>query len=142
MYHLSKKLEYSLLILRYLNSQSEKTKISAKQFSRILGSPYDFTAKILQSLVLGGVLSSRQGQQGGYFIDCDLSQMNFYTFSQIFAEGKDIVDCLEGKDCSLLNHCGIISSVLFLREKIKNTFTEISLCEVLNEQNFTSQKSK
>jgi Rrf2 family protein len=66
MLRLSKKADYGLLAMRHLAAQSQGGAMSARELAETYDIPSELLAKVLQQLVRGGLLESRQGIRGGY----------------------------------------------------------------------------
>jgi len=64
----SKKCEYGLQAVLYLAAQMEKEVIPAEEIANKLSIPREFVSKILQSLTESGIVESRKGKSGGFFL--------------------------------------------------------------------------
>ncbi len=69
MVKISKKAQYGLRAMVYLGRVSLKKEIaSLKKISQAEGIPFDFLEKIISSLEKAGLLKSKKGVSGGYFL--------------------------------------------------------------------------
>ena len=65
MFKITRKLEYALIALRYIQGQSEDKVVSAKEISGVYRIPLQLLAKILQELTKHNILEATQGAQIG-----------------------------------------------------------------------------
>jgi len=132
---ITKETDYALRIVRCIASHD--TLVDAKTISAEIAVPLRFTLKILQKLASGGVIASKKGSKGGYFIEKAPSEI---TMLQIFEtiEGP-IVIARCGQDermCSSDgNKCSCFYSRVFdeinvlISEKLKSiTLEDITSC--------------
>lgn len=67
---LGKTSEYAIRALVYIFIQNTKGKRPGfKDVARMINSPEQFTAKVLQNLTRSGILSSMKGRGGGFFFE-------------------------------------------------------------------------
>jgi Rrf2 family protein len=66
---LSRKTKYGLRALIYLTQERGKGPIQIREISEELGIPRKFLEAILLELRNDGILQSRQGKEGGYFLE-------------------------------------------------------------------------
>jgi Rrf2 family protein len=64
----SKKCEYGLQAVLYLAAQHSGEVLPADEIARKLNIPKEFVSKILQSLTESGIIDSRKGKSGGFFL--------------------------------------------------------------------------
>jgi Rrf2 family protein len=84
---ISKQGEYGLAAILYLASQPEGKLSLREEIARRCGIPGDFLAQILARLRRGGILGSRRGAHGGYFLRVEPQRLSL----------ADILEALEGK---------------------------------------------
>lgn len=89
----SKKCEYGLQAILYLASRNDKEYFSAREIANDLRIPKEFISKILQSLVNYGIVSSRKGKFGGFFLAKSPNKIKLI----------DIVEAIDGLD--VFNTC-------------------------------------
>ena len=109
MLKLSKKLEYALIILRYMD-ESDDHLISAKEICLKFSTPFDTTSKVMQSLNQQGLICSKQGAKGGYYLEKKLDAISFLELAQIIEPKLPAIDCIqEGKKCEQASTCNILT---------------------------------
>jgi Rrf2 family protein len=84
---ISKQGEYGLAAILYLASQPEGKLSLRDEIARRCGIPKNFLAQILARLRRGGILGSRRGARGGYFLRVEPQRLSL----------ADVLEALEGK---------------------------------------------
>ncbi|MCX8056546.1 MAG: Rrf2 family transcriptional regulator [Ignavibacteria bacterium] len=84
----SKKCEYGLQAILYLASKKDKQYFSAKEIASDLKIPKEFVSKILQSLVANGIIGSKKGKNGGFYLAKKPNKIKLI----------DIVEAIDGLD--------------------------------------------
>lgn len=122
MLKLNKKIEYGIIVLGYFHRRRGEF-IAAKDLVKEFHMSYEFCSKILQALTRGDVLSSKQGVQGGYILNKDLSKVSVYELQSILLGERYIADCLfKDKDCELESKCSIALPIKKLNNEINDFF--------------------
>lgn len=119
---LSKACEYGVKAIIFIAKQSmEGKRNNLIEISDAINSPQAFTAKILQQLVKGKIISSIRGTKGGF----EISESNLQTLTLL-----EIVKCIDGeellsacvlglKTCSSKNPCPIHAKYTLIREDLR-----------------------
>ena len=102
---ITKKVEYSLILISYLSHHSNH--LSLRQISSQLGLPYSFLSKIATDLASAGIIFSQEGKGGGYKLNPNWRQKSFYQLLQALGENKALVDCLSHKNCLHSSTCSL-----------------------------------
>jgi Rrf2 family protein len=84
---ISKQSEYGLAAILYLATQPEGKLSLRDEIARRCGIPRDFLARILARLRRRGILGSRRGAHGGYFLRAEIQRLSL----------ADVLEALEGK---------------------------------------------
>jgi Rrf2 family protein len=84
---ISKQGEYGLAAILYLASQPEGKLSLRQEIAGRCGIPGNFLAQILARLRRGGILGSRRGARGGYFLRVEPQRLSL----------ADVLEALEGK---------------------------------------------
>jgi len=126
MVRFSKKIEYSLIALRYIANAKDEI-ITAKEISNKYNIPYELLAKILQKLKKENILTSNQGVNGGYQISKPLNEISLSELIEK-VEGKTaLVECLHSDNitnCLISDCCSIkdpINKMQFELESLLKT---------------------
>jgi len=87
----TKACEYAIRAVLYISLTSEKGRLSVAEISKQIDAPLPFTAKILQTLVREGIISSAKGPNGGFYLDPKAKPIPL----------SDIVHAIDGNDDAL-----------------------------------------
>jgi len=93
---ISKKVEYSILLVSYLAKYKGETVSLADVAKRIL-LPYRFLGQLASALKKGGIIESREGKMGGYSMSPGWESKSLYDLLDALGENKHMVKCLAGK---------------------------------------------
>jgi Rrf2 family protein len=84
---ITKQSEYGLAAILYLATQPKGTLSLRDEIARRCGIPRNFLARILVRLRRTGILGSRRGAHGGYFLRVEVQRLSL----------ADVLEALEGK---------------------------------------------
>jgi Rrf2 family protein len=90
MYKISKKTEYSLIILKHIDSKCVTELTTAREIEQNYKAPFDTCAKVMQQMGTKGIVKSIQGVKGGYQLAKPTSEITFF----------ELVEAVEGKKTS------------------------------------------
>ncbi|MCE1187777.1 MAG: Rrf2 family transcriptional regulator [Ignavibacteria bacterium] len=97
----SKKCEYGLQAVLYLSSITESAVASADEISGKLRIPKEFVSKILQELTESGMVNSKKGKNGGFFLDKPVNQIKLMDIVQAIDGDSIFRTCVLGfPNCS------------------------------------------
>jgi Rrf2 family protein len=101
-----------MLALMYMNKSESKKIFSAAKISEQLQIPKEFISKILQSLVLKGILISKKGRGGGFSFASNPFQIKLKPIFETLGHTKEFEKCLFGGNTNLCDDskCIICSS--------------------------------
>jgi Rrf2 family protein len=104
---ISKKVEYSIILVSYLAKHKEET-VSLSEVAKKISLPYRFLGQLAGALKNGGLVDSREGKSGGYNLSRGWEKKSLYDLLEALGENKHMVKCLAGKvvceraeDCEL-----------------------------------------
>lgn len=132
MLKINKKIEYALIVLKHMALKNAEELTSAREISDLYKTPFDTTAKIMQTLNRHKVLSSNQGVNGGYKLAINLNEINYINLSEMI-EKKDFNMSCEGPNglCDLYDVCNIKSPISAINHKLREFFNQMSIQELL-----------
>lgn len=134
MLKITKKVEYALIILKYMGEKPAGEFHSAREICLHFKIPFDTSAKVMQSLNNHDILTSLQGANGGYQLNKHLSDITFLQLEEIIEGKSRDFFCESAKGlCHLYSSCNIVNPVDRLNKKIKNFLGELSISELLFE---------
>jgi Rrf2 family protein len=122
MVRFSKKIEYSLIALRYIANAKDEI-ITAKEISNKFNIPYELLAKILQKLKKENILISNQGVNGGYKISRPLNQISLSELIEKIEGKTALVECMHTdniSDCFISDSCSIKDPISKMQVELEN----------------------
>ncbi len=127
----SKKCELALQAVLFLSAQEEGLAFTAGKISEKIGVPKEFTAKVLQTLVNNGMIGSKKGKHGGFFLKKSSEKIRLIDIV-LAIDGLEIFHkCVLGfKGCSLEEPCPVHDKWGKLREETYKMLSEETLAEL------------
>lgn len=133
MLKINKKVEYALMCLKFMSQKRADELTSAREVCEKFHTPFDTTAKVMQTLNHHGILSSVKGIKGGYRLERALEDISYMEVSELIDGKKSEVFCQGHKGlCELYQTCNIVTPVELLDKKIRQFLHELSLAELFN----------
>lgn len=135
---LSKKTKYAFKALIYLAKFKEKGVVQTKEISANANIPRKFLELILLDLKRAGILSSRQGSQGGYYLLKSPSDINLADVYRLFDGGVALLPCASEKfyepckDCANEVECCLRLGLQQVREQTLLVMERISIADLSN----------
>ena len=86
-----KTVEYALQTIIYLSNKSEINPARQKEITQSLNIPHHYLGKILQPLVASGIVSSRTGPFGGFYLEKQPDEIALCDIIKIFEVIKSIL---------------------------------------------------
>jgi Rrf2 family protein len=127
-----RKIEYSLIALKHMVNKKPGELTTAKEIAETYRSPFDVTARVMQTLAQKGVLKSEQGAHGGYLIQKDLAKLSVLDLIEILNGPSKIVKCQTDREgCEMIDHCNIISPINTLNAKLNHFYQSLNLRDLL-----------
>lgn len=125
----SKKIEYAIVLIKYMSKQSGKP-ASLGDVAKRMNLPYRFLSQIGLNLKNGGLVTSKEGKMGGYTLEKDWQKKSLYDLMIVLGEEKHLVDCLGDHDCPREDSCQMKKVWLKIESKIINEFKKFKLKEL------------
>ncbi|MFZ4591146.1 MAG: RrF2 family transcriptional regulator [Ignavibacteria bacterium] len=124
----SKKCEYGLQAVLYLSTIEEDRTASADEISKKLGIPKEFVSKILQSLALKKIVSSKKGNSGGFYLGKPASNIKLIEIVEAIDGLSLFHNCVLGfPDCSPESPCPVHNKWGKLRSDAYDMLTKETL---------------
>jgi Rrf2 family protein len=146
---ISKKTKYAINALVYLareNKGSEPVQISKIAESEHI--PRKFLEAILLDLRNAGILSSRKGKMGGYFLHKSPDEINLADVMRLFDGPIALLPCVTYMyyercvECKDEANCGIRSVFMDVRNETVNMLKNATLTEIMKRANTMKKKKK
>jgi len=134
----SKKCELGLQAVLFLSIKKNKLLYNAAEISKELKVPKEFVSKVLQILTSSGIVGSKKGKSGGFYLAKAPSQIKLMDIVEAI-DGTEVFNkCVLGfPDCSHETPCPVHNYWGELREKAIDMLSKETL-EQLKEK--TAQK--
>ena len=130
MLKLTRKTEYALIALRYLQIKSEGKPVTTKKISEIENIPVSILSKVLQHLSKENIIKTVKGAHGGYQLSINLRKIKLWEFLETMEGPLGLVDCLQNSQCEQENICSIQTPIQKINSKVKNVFDKLSVSDV------------
>ena len=114
-------------------SRKEDELTTAKEICQKFSTPFDTTAKVMQTLNQKGYIASKQGAHGGYTLRKSLKEISFLELAKSIENQMPSIDCLqEGKKCEQRDTCNIITPMQQLNEQLTLFMNNLTLEQLFN----------
>ena len=130
MLKLTRRTEYALIALRYLQIKSKGKPVTTKKIAEIENIPVSILSKVLQHLSKENIIETVKGAHGGYQLSVNLSKIKLWEFLETMEGPLGLVDCLQNSQCEQENICSIQTPIRKINRKVKNVFDKLSVSDV------------
>lgn len=133
LFDFTKKADYGLVMLSVLAGKGKNNTVSVRELVEDKKLPRAFTAQIGKNLVEAGVLGSREGRGGGYFLIKDPSEVNLRQALTAIEGEIAPTGCVGGsrKKCPLGGNCGHQSLMSRLGQQMAEVLESYSLADLI-----------
>jgi Rrf2 family protein len=130
----SKKCELALQAVLYLSTQEPELAFNAGEISEKIKVPKEFVSKVLQTLTINGIVGSKKGKSGGFFLAKEAKEIKLIDIV-IAIDGLEMFhQCVLGfPGCSQETPCPVHNTWGTIRENTYNMLNSHTL-EDLKEQ--------
>tara|TARA_R110002049_G_scaffold19876_13_gene74024 strand:- start:14414 stop:14827 length:414 start_codon:yes stop_codon:yes gene_type:complete len=133
---LSKKTKYGIKALTYLARQENKTPVAIATISKSENISLKFLESILLTLRKNGILGSKKGKGGGYYLLKDPSEIPMTIVMRVLEGPISMVPCVslnfyeKCDDCPDENACSVHSLMIKVRDNTLEIFKNTSLADL------------
>jgi len=107
MISVSKKVEYGLAFILYLSRKTGEI-IPLRQAAVQLSLPYRFLSQVVVDLGKAGIVESKEGKKGGYWLSDRWEERSIYDLLVALGENRRLVRCLAyDGECDREDKCKI-----------------------------------
>lgn len=137
---LSKKAKYALNALVYLARNNDKGPILISEISEEQHIPKKFLESILLDLRNAGILSSKKGRGGGYYLLRSPEEVNMADVIRMFEGALALLPCVTYKyyerceECKDEETCGIRRVIKEVRDHTVNILKNNSLSDIIRRE--------
>ena len=133
---LSKKTKYGIKALTYLARQENKTPVQIATISKSENISLKFLESILLTLRKNGLLGSKKGKGGGYYLLKEPFEIEMTTIMRILEGPISMVPCVslnfyeKCDDCPDENACAVHNLMLQVRDSTLQIFKNTTLADI------------
>lgn len=128
MFKVSKKAQYGLRAMVFLAKAKNKEPFSIKEISRKEGMPFDFLEKIVSQLEKAGLLKSKKGVTGGYFLNKPAKKITVGQIATVLEGKLSPVGC---SFCSKSKKCPSKNVWDRVKESLNKTLDSLNLADLI-----------
>jgi len=126
----SKKCEIGLQAVLYLSTQETGKLFNAFEVSQKVKQPKEFVSKVLQILTKSGIVGSRKGKNGGFFLAKPPKDIRLIEIVTAIDGDSVFRNCVLGfPGCSDSNPCPVHSTWGKIREESWEMLSNETLCD-------------
>ena len=135
---LSKKTKYGIKALTFLGRQEDNTPIAIASISKSENISLKFLESILLTLRKNGILASKKGKGGGYYLLKSPSEIPMTDVMRILEGPISMVPCVslnfyeKCDDCPDENACAVHNLMIQVRDNTLDVFRNTSLADLCN----------
>ncbi len=135
MLKLTKKVDYALLALNFMNHQGEGAITNIREIAENHLIPPEILAKVLTALSKKGLIQSYQAPRGGYSLKKPTSKITILEVIGAVEGPVGILSCSEGADrvCQQISSCDIRSPLERIQGKILWMLETMTLDEFIHD---------
>ena len=138
---LSRKADYALLILSYLNEKAGTARAIKEKF----GLSQPFVANILKELCHRGFVKSHRGVKGGYSLARPADSITLAELLESIEEGFRLAVCNthehDHECCSIAGACTLKGQIAVVHHRLLEVLRGVTLAELFNPDGSLSQPS-
>ncbi|MFG6686605.1 RrF2 family transcriptional regulator [Mariniflexile sp. HNIBRBA6329] len=138
---LSKKTKYGLKALTFIARSGSDTPVQVGEIAREEQIPQKFLESILLSLRKTGILGSKKGKHGGYYLRKDPSEVFMTEVMRVLEGPIAMVPCVslnfyeKCDDCPDEDRCSVNKLMIQVRDSTLEVFKNTTLKDLSNNQN-------
>jgi Rrf2 family protein len=135
---LSKKTKYGIKALTFLGRQEDNTPIAIASISKSENISLKFLESILLTLRKNGILASKKGKGGGYYLLKSPAEIPMTDVMRILEGPISMVPCVslnfyeKCDDCPDENACSVHKLMIQVRDNTLEIFKNTSLADLCN----------
>jgi Rrf2 family protein len=135
---LTKKAQYALYALRYLAINKDKGPVLIQDIVNVELLPKKFLEAILIDLKNAGMVNSKKGKNGGYYLIKEPKDINFADIIRVFDGAIALLPCATFKyyekcvKCENDDDCGLRNVVKEIRDKTVAILKQSTLQDVID----------
>jgi Rrf2 family protein len=135
---LSRKTKYGIKALTYLAKQENKNPVQIATISKSENISLKFLESILLTLRKNGILGSKKGKGGGYYLLKDPKEIQMTAIMRVLEGPIAMIPCVslnfyeKCADCPDENQCAVHQLMIQVRDNTLQIFRNTSLADLCN----------
>jgi Rrf2 family protein len=135
---ISKKLDYSLIVLVHLASVPRGKLLSARDIADSYGLPLPITAGLLKTLARDEIIRSIRGARGGYVLSIPADKLTLSRIIEAIEGPLELADCIRvtnsrrGRECELVNRCPVMNPIHRLHQTVYGILSAMTLSQLVD----------
>ncbi|MBN1263685.1 MAG: Rrf2 family transcriptional regulator [Candidatus Pacebacteria bacterium] len=135
MFELTKKTEYGLQLMVYLARNFSQEPVSLKQIVKVKKLPYRFLSQTATDLKKAGLIKSKEGAGGGYFLSRKPKEITVAKILEVLEGPIGLVECLQKEaSCPWSGMCGQRQMFFRLKGIVKKVMESHSLADLVGKE--------
>jgi len=135
--------DYALRLMLNLARHYGKESVSSRVLAEKEEVSYQLTCKLMQKLNAAGLVKSKMGPKGGFFLSKDPSEISLGGIVKVIQGSVSVNRCLLEIDfCSRLSNCPISNKLTELQKYIESFFNDVTLNQLLESQDTKKMHAK
>jgi len=140
---MSRKIDYALLILSYLDRKKERA--CAREIADRYALNPGFVANILKELCSRGFVSSQRGAKGGYVLARPAEAISLAELMERLDEGFHLAECNKQPTrdtCTLATVCPVRGAIAEVHRRIREVLRDVTLAQIFRPQGATAEAGR
>ena len=131
---LTRAAEYAIRCVLYLAKQPLGRVVSRKEISQAMDIPSPFLGKIAQSLAKAGIMTVRQGAQGGYVLALPPKDITLLMLVETMDGEIALNECLtRPQQCGRSNWCAVHASWGLVRDNFREALRGVNFARLASD---------
>ncbi|MBT4916886.1 Rrf2 family transcriptional regulator [Candidatus Peregrinibacteria bacterium] len=129
--HLTKKIDYGIMLLTYLTKCKKGESMSIKSISEEKGLSFSFLQKVARLLQQAGFIKAERGKYGGYVLKKDATKLSIIEVIEALEGPIAIVPCVK-HNCARQDCCDIRAGLKRINDDLEDYFKKQTLEKLLS----------
>ena len=132
MIKLNRKIEYALIVLKYMSDKLAGRRTTAKEICDQTKIPFDAASRVMQQMAQKEILRSEHGVHGGYLLIKDLYHLSLLEVIEAVSGPVEVVRCLTNeKECEFFVKCNVMSPLKVFNDKLEVFYRSLMIADLL-----------
>ena len=139
---INKKTDYAIRAVLHIALQGKGKYVSSAEIAKAQKIPLGFLRILLQKLIKEGILSAREGKNGGVSLKKKPEQISVKDLITLFQGRLELSDCMfRRKICPNRTACVLRPQILEVEEKVKKEFSGITIGKLVRSMKKSRSKN-